>query len=64
MKEYTLAYKSKFNYKYFLLNVNKVRGASFYKKKVTVTVKRVIVTIKVSLKVIEKGKINKTSRRD
>ncbi|MFP3260777.1 MAG: hypothetical protein RXQ22_07850 [Sulfolobus sp.] len=57
MNEYTLANKSKLNCKYFLLNVNKIRGASFYKKSVTVTVKG-------TLKVIEKGKINKTSRRD
>ena len=57
MNEYTLANKSKLNYKYFLLNVNKVRGASFYKKRVTVT-------IEVTLKALEKGKINKTSRRD
>jgi hypothetical protein len=64
MKEYTQANKSKLNYKYFLLNVNKVRGASFYEKRVTVTVKRVTVTFKSSSKVIEKEKINKTSRRD
>jgi hypothetical protein len=57
MKEYTLAYKSKLNYEYFLLNVNKVGGSSFYKKRVTVTTK-------ITSKVIEKGKINKTSRRD
>ena len=57
MNEYTHAYKSKLYYKYFLLNVNKVSGASFYKKRVTVTVK-------ITLEVIEKGKINKTSRRD
>jgi hypothetical protein len=57
MNEYTLANKSKLNYKYFLLNLNKVRGASFYKKRVTVTVKGIS-------EAIEKGKINKTSRRD
>jgi len=57
MNEYTHANKSKLNYKYFLLNVNKVRGASFYKK-------RVAVTVKGTSKAIEKGKINKTSRRD
>jgi hypothetical protein len=57
MNEYTHANKSKLNYKYFLLNANKVRGASFYKKRVTVTVKGIS-------EVIEKGKINKTSRRD
>jgi hypothetical protein len=56
MKDYTLAYKSKLNYEFFL-NVNKVGVASFYKK-------RVKITTKITLKIIEKGKINKTSRRD
>jgi hypothetical protein len=57
MKKYTLAKESKFKYKkYFLLSINIVIGASFFKK-------RALATVKVVLGVVEKRKISKTSRR-
>jgi hypothetical protein len=48
MKKYTLAKESKFKYKkYFLLSINIVIGASFFKK-------RALATVKVVLGVVEK----------